>query len=1607
MKHRLYFKLLLSLVIVMQMTSFSLAQTFSYNENTGENGFTLKSSSKSALVLQHTIDKFNLSDVDIQGETMKTINYGISVIPMAVGAPNIPSIGRYLLIPKDAQVQVNIINQQIETYQNIKVAPAAAIPFDTEEEKPAVKGKFYQENAFFPAEIYHSNITEVRGMTMALINISPFQYNPITEELIVYKNIELEIKIIGGKGAYIDNRFRNHYWDQILEDLVYNTQDIPEIDYSKRFANTKDDNGCDYLIIIPNKPDFVSWADSIKVFRTEQGINTKVVTTEDFGGNTLSNIKDYMNTVYETWDPVPAGVLLMADYGNDDNTITSKSYPHPYSGNYISDNYYADYTGNHLPDFVFARMTAQDATDLEIMVNKFISYERNPPVDIDFYNNPITALGWQTERWFQLCSESVGGYMTNVLGKEPVRINAVYDGNPNSDPWSTATNTNLIVDYFGPSGQGYIPATPAELGGWNGGSASDVVNAINAGAFILQHRDHGSTTGWGEPGFHSNHISQLNNVDKLSHIFSINCLTGQFNLAGECFAEKFHRYNNGGALSLTAASQISYSFVNDAFVWGMYDNMWPNYMPDYGGNQIEQRDFLPAFGSASGKYFLDYTNWASDPDMEIITFRLFHHHGDAFNTVYTEVPQEMNINYAEVVISGNDVVEVEAEEGAMIALSVEGELIGVAQGAAGSTSVNFNTQVPGTEIKIVITKQNYFRHIGYIMVIAPEGPYIVKSNFSINDSQGNNNGLVDFDEDISLDFSVKNLGTEDALNIVVSITSSDEYITINDGDEDFGTLNPDEEKTINDAFSFKVTNNIPDQHYIEFDFSATDGTDVWESSFSIKANAPKVEILDMVITEIDGNGNGSIDPGEDATIAIQFTNNGHAVSAEGLSSIISASDFLTINSSEFSFESLDIDAIMTAEFSVSVSEDTSTGSSIIFTNTVDAGSYSAIKEFGFKVGLIIEDWETGDFNKYSWLNSGNSDWMITDVDPYEGTYCAKSGTIGHNQQSTLSITYYVSFDDKINFFAKVSSENSYDFLKFYIDGSEKGSWSGDMDWSEMSYDVTEGEHTFKWEYKKDGSATGGNDCAWVDYITLPTMLFPKADAGEDGEICQGGSTDYQLDAVASDYESLNWTTSGDGTFSQDDIVDPVYSMGTNDEANGFVELALTAAGANGDVTNTMLLTIVEMPLQADMPQGETNICHAAQEQLFTIVDGTDHYNWTISPAEAAEITTHENIAYVSFNESFMGEASLSATAFNVCGEADASEAIVLYIAEQATAAFMGDTQSCIGSEAILSIELTGVAPWNVELTDENGAEIYFEATETPHELTVNTEETMTYTLVTVKDANNCDGLVNSSALVTVNDLPTALLNADDTEVCAGEIIEVELTLTGLAPWIVSLGNGSDISQEFEVTEASEIVEFIAPYTSFDLQVNTINDANECLGTSEGIAAIDVKASPMVDLGGDTAICIGNVYLLDAQNVGDTYAWSTGETTQTIEVDESMADSNNDLIVTVDVNNATGCMSTDEVIVHFKDCTGINELLADDVQLMPNPNTGRFILNIPSHKDITNISIHNNLGELITQIQKSEIQTQMNIDVSHLSNGVYFVIIRSSENQISKRFIIRK
>ena len=130
-----------------------------------------------------------------------------------------------------------------------------------------------------------------------------------------------------------------------------------------------------------------------------------------------------------------------------------------------------------------------------------------------------------------------------------------------------------------------------------------------------------------------------------------------------------------------------------------------------------------------------------------------------------------------------------------------------------------------------------------------------------------------------------------------------------------------------------------------------------------------------------------------------------------------------------------------------------------------------------------ENFETGDFSLYNWQHSGNAAWNIVSDIVYEGTYAAKSGVITDSQQSTLQVDIDVD-KDYISFYRKVSSESSFDYLRFYIDDVEQNKWSGEIGWSQETFPVTTGPHTFKWAYTKDGSVSTGSDCAWLDQIKI-------------------------------------------------------------------------------------------------------------------------------------------------------------------------------------------------------------------------------------------------------------------------------------------------------------------------------------------------------------------------------------------------------------------------------------------------------------------------------------------------------------------------------------------
>lgn len=131
----------------------------------------------------------------------------------------------------------------------------------------------------------------------------------------------------------------------------------------------------------------------------------------------------------------------------------------------------------------------------------------------------------------------------------------------------------------------------------------------------------------------------------------------------------------------------------------------------------------------------------------------------------------------------------------------------------------------------------------------------------------------------------------------------------------------------------------------------------------------------------------------------------------------------------------------------------------------------------------VEGFETRDFSRLDWTSYGYSDWMVRSEEHHSGTYSAGAGSIVDNESSTLEVTLDC-IDGDVTFFYKVSSESRWDWLVFSIDGVEVDKWSGEHDWTEVSFPVRSGHRTFRWTYSKDESTSDGSDMAWIDDITF-------------------------------------------------------------------------------------------------------------------------------------------------------------------------------------------------------------------------------------------------------------------------------------------------------------------------------------------------------------------------------------------------------------------------------------------------------------------------------------------------------------------------------------------
>ena len=96
-----------------------------------------------------------------------------------------------MAIPQGATANLRVVSFEKETLHNVNIAPALRIQAETEEpDMNYVKDMaIYGKDAFYPAEPFVMGNSYIRGVESVTVSVTPFQYNPVTKDLIIYTNV--------------------------------------------------------------------------------------------------------------------------------------------------------------------------------------------------------------------------------------------------------------------------------------------------------------------------------------------------------------------------------------------------------------------------------------------------------------------------------------------------------------------------------------------------------------------------------------------------------------------------------------------------------------------------------------------------------------------------------------------------------------------------------------------------------------------------------------------------------------------------------------------------------------------------------------------------------------------------------------------------------------------------------------------------------------------------------------------------------------------------------------------------------------------------------------------------------------------------------------------------------------------------------------------------------------------------------------------------------------------------------------------------------------------------------------------------------------------------
>ncbi len=817
------------------------------------NGVTLLNEDSNGLTLETKLGEISFANVATKGGTFNLLTVPGLTRSQHIGEPNLPSFRRLIAIPEGCELKVEAVSSGVKTIALADYGLAEVLmptqPSLCKSDDPATV-PFEFDQALYEKAGYYSLPTAqteilgfMRDVRLALVTVSPFEYNPTEHELRIHTDITVTVTFDHPDWAKTEtNRLRGYspYFTPVLDQVM---------NYRPPTAGTRDDLTRDPVkYVIVSDPMFEAQLQSFIEWKTQRGFEVITAYTDEIGTSN-TQIRNYLDSLWEartSENPAPSFVLLVGD---------AQQIP-PFNGqagSHVTDLPFCEFTSDDFPEIYYGRFSAQNTDDLQPQIDKTIEYEQYLMPDPSYLERVALVSG-------------VDASNASTYGNGQINY-----------------GTSL---YFN-AAHGIDPSVwlyPASSGGT---AAADIRATVSEGVALYNYTAHCGHTGHSNPSFTTSHIPSLENY----HMYVLgigNCCTPNTfgtSYSTPCFGEAFLQAVDKGGIGYIGSTDNT--LWDEDYWWGVgsgpvvgggadysetglgaYDGVFHDHGEPKQYHYVANDAIVFAgcmavseAGSSNDSYYWEAYMLMGDPSL----------------MTYLGVPSANDVSHDASILLTAEEFEVEAEPGSYVGITFDGELQGGAfVDSSGSVEVPLvGFSVPG-EAKIVVCCQNRIPYMANVPVVAPVGPYVVYDSSSIDDTAGNGNGLVDVGESMFVGVRLKNVGPEDGLNINATLSSADPYVTMLDSVESYGTVPGDFGLIyIADAFEIEIDPAAPDGHEVVFNLEITGSArETWTGDFEMTIHSPALAYSYMLINDASGNGNGVVDPGESAELVMTLRNGG-------------------------------------------------------------------------------------------------------------------------------------------------------------------------------------------------------------------------------------------------------------------------------------------------------------------------------------------------------------------------------------------------------------------------------------------------------------------------------------------------------------------------------------------------------------------------------------------------------------------------------------------------------------------------------------------------------------------------------------------------------------